>query len=288
MSEPTGRTVLRDGVRLATLDYGGPGLSPLLLMHGAGMEQGSLAPLARLLQSRFRVVTFDFRGHGKTDPAPWTLDNAVQDAAAVAEAHGMGAPAVAGHSLGGMVAAAFAAEHRTCPAAINIDGHGHGRPEQFVGYDESEVQALLDKQQQKVAWLTRGPFAAVLRALLVAAGRRPATTPHTLRQVMHSVAALDLPALYRRVECPLLVFNATGPDERRLVRIIAGTRGLSLARAHREGIGRDLATVAADRPLLEIADVHAAHMLIRTHPQLVADRITDFFDRIEAAPPARR
>ena len=277
------RTVDSGGVRIATRDYGGQGLPPLLLMHGAGMDQGSLEPLCRELRSSFRVVTFDFRGHGSTEVAPWSLAAAVHDARAVADDYGLGVPVVGGHSLGGMVAAAFAEQHPSCPAAINIDGHGHGRPEQFEGYDEADVRALLHKQQRKVAWLTRGPVALALRGLLTVLGKRPASTPATMREVLGSVETLDLLALYRRVTCPLLVFNAVAADERLVVKLLAGDRGRALARAHRSGIRRDLAELAADHSNVEVAEVEATHMLVRTHPALVAEHVTRFLQGRSAA-----
>ena len=67
----TTRAVDRDGVRLATRDFGGQGPA-LVLMHGAGSDQGALEQVARLLTG-FRVVTFDFRGHGQSGVAPWTV-----------------------------------------------------------------------------------------------------------------------------------------------------------------------------------------------------------------------
>jgi len=270
----TNRTVDNQGIRLATRDYGGPGV-PLLLMHGAGMEQSSLEPLAGQLRSTFRVITFDFRGHGSTDPAPWTFASAVQDAVAVAAAYGLGVSAVAGHSLGGMVAVAYAREHPSCPAAINIDGHGRGRVDQFVGYDETYVRALLDKQQKRLDLLTCGPVAAVLQVMMVTLQKRPATTPQTLRQVIKDVDAVDLFSLYRDLDCPLLLFNATRPEERPAIKLLAG-RGLALTRAYRQGLSRDLSALAEDNELIEVVEVDATHMLIKTHPVLVAEQIVGF------------
>jgi pimeloyl-ACP methyl ester carboxylesterase len=274
MTAFTTRTVESDGVLLATRDYGGSGPA-LVLMHGGGMEQGSLEPLAEQLRGSFRVVTFDFRGHGGTGLAPWTFAASVQDVAAVAEAYGLGVPAVGGHSLGGMVATAYGVAHPSCPAVINIDGHGRGRVDQYVGLTADEVRAGLEHQRQRVDRLTRGVGAVAVRALLLLLRKRPTTTGATARQVLQEVESIDLFAWYRELACPLLVFNATAPERRRLMRLWAGN-GVSLAAAFRKGLGRDLAALADELDRVQVATVDATHILVRTHPELVAREVAAF------------
>jgi pimeloyl-ACP methyl ester carboxylesterase len=270
----TTRTVDSAGVALATRDYGGTGPA-LVLMHGAGMEQGSLEKLARQLQPAFRVVTFDFRGHGGTDRVTWTFASAVADVAAVADAYGLGVPAVAGHSLGGMVAAAYGREHPTCPGVVNIDGHGLGRVEQYLGCDEAEVRAWWAQQQRRLDRMTTGPGGVLLRALMVVLRQKPATTMETSRQVHAEVDGEDLFALYREVRCPLLVFNATAAEDRPAMRLLVG-KGVPLLTAYRRGLGRDLTALATDSPTTQWVEVDATHMVIKTHPELVARHITSF------------
>jgi pimeloyl-ACP methyl ester carboxylesterase len=269
----TSRAVANQGVTLATRDYGGDG-PPLVLMHGAGMEQGSLEPVATLLAPSVRVVTFDFRGHGGTDAAPWTFASAVDDVRAVAAAYELGVPAVGGHSLGGMVAAGYGVQNPTCPGVINIDGHGRGRVDQYVGFSESEVRQLWAQQDRRLARLTSGSVAVAIRALLFVL-RKHATSAETARQVMKEVDALDLFTLYRRLACPLLLFNATSPEVNRVAKLLAG-KGLPMMGAYRQGIGRDIAALAAEKEHTVAVTVAATHMLIRTHPEVVASHIEDF------------
>lgn len=280
----TSRTVDGPGVALATRDYGGSGPA-LVLMHGAGMEQSSLEPLAEHLRQHLHVVTFDFRGHGRTGPAPWTIASAVDDVRAVAEAYGLGVPAVGGHSLGGMVAVAFGAEHPACPGVVNIDGHGRGRPEQYVGYDELAVRQAWERQDRRLDRLTSGSRAVLLRSLLRLL-RQPVIGSETAREVTRQSAAIDLLRAYEKLACPLLVFNAVAPEQRRWMGLWAG-EGLALVAAYRQGLERDLATLAAERLWTEVVTVDASHLLIRTHPELVARRITAFLlPRLEPARPA--
>jgi pimeloyl-ACP methyl ester carboxylesterase len=244
-------------------------------MHGAGMEQGSLQAIAENLRGTFRVVTFDFRGHGGTARAPWSFVSAVRDISAVAEAYRLGVPAVGGHSLGGMVAAAYGVQHPTCPGVVNIDGHGRGRVEQYLGYGEDDVRRLWDLQDRRIELLTRGPGAAALKGLLLLLRKKPTSTGETLRQVMREVDAQDLFALYRQLACPLLVFNATAPEEGGVMRLLA-RKARPLVIAYRKGITRDLDELASEKGSVEVVTVDATHMLIRTHADTVAEHITAF------------
>src|SRR6266511_2873714 len=61
-------TVTSGDVRLSVRDSGAQG-RPLLLIHGLGLTQRSWARVAGRLTKRFRVVTYDQRGHGASSPA---------------------------------------------------------------------------------------------------------------------------------------------------------------------------------------------------------------------------
>jgi pimeloyl-ACP methyl ester carboxylesterase len=274
MTAFTARTVESDGVRLATRDYGGSGQA-LVLLHGGGMEQGSLEPLVEQLRAAFRVVTFDLRGHGGTGPVPFTFASSVQDVAAVADAYGLGVPAVGGHSLGGMVATAYGVAHPSCPAVINIDGHGRGQVDQYVGLDEHVVREHWEAQARRLDRLTRGVRALALRGVLHLLGKKPTSTGATIRQVTREVEGLDLFAWYRRLACPLLVFNATALETRPLMRLWAG-KGVPMVAAFRQGLVRDLAALAEEKDHVRVVTVDATHMLVRTHPELVAREVASF------------
>ena len=273
----TARTVdAGGGVSLAARDFGGSGPA-LLLLHGAGTHQGSLEPIAQQLRSTFRVVTFDFRGHGGSSAAPWSVASAVQDVRTVAEAYALDAPVVGGHSLGGMVALAYGIAHPTCPGVINIDGHGRGRPEQYVGYDDAQVREGWVAQDRRIDGLTTGVRGRALSALLRLL-RQATVAAATVSEVRREVDALDLFAMYRQLQSPLLVSNAVATEDRRVMRLWAG-QGVQLAEAYRKGLVRDLEVLSAERPQTEVVTVDAGHMLIRTHPELVAQRITGFLQQ---------
>jgi len=59
-----------DGVRLALHDWGGHG-DPVVLAHATGFHGLIWRPLAdRLVDAGHRVWSFDFRGHGDSEPSP--------------------------------------------------------------------------------------------------------------------------------------------------------------------------------------------------------------------------
>lgn len=97
--------VTRDGARIYWRSDGDPASPPLLLGSSLGTEHALWAPAIPALQRRFRVLSFDWRGHGASE-APsgeYTLADLAGDALAVADAAGVRRFSYAGISLGGMV-----------------------------------------------------------------------------------------------------------------------------------------------------------------------------------------
>ena len=110
---PRDRFVTVHGLRLRYRDWGGDG-RPLLALHGAAAHAHWWDPVAPYLALRLRVLALDWRGHGRSEwPRPPAYDS--QDFAAellgVIEALRLTDVVVAGHSMGGHNAMAFAAWH---------------------------------------------------------------------------------------------------------------------------------------------------------------------------------
>lgn len=84
----------------------GPSGAPLVvLVHGSLDRSAGMARVARLLQSRFRVLRYDRRGYGRSvaHPGPFGVADHVDDLEALLDGR---AAAVVGHSYGGNVALA--------------------------------------------------------------------------------------------------------------------------------------------------------------------------------------
>jgi 3-oxoadipate enol-lactonase/4-carboxymuconolactone decarboxylase len=90
---------------------GPPGAPAILLMHSLATSLHVWDAQAEALARGLRVVRFDLRGHGLTEPSttPFTIEDLAADALAVLDACGITAAHVGGVSIGGMVAQAVAA-----------------------------------------------------------------------------------------------------------------------------------------------------------------------------------
>ena len=100
-----------DGIELAVHDLGGDG-PPLLIAHATGFCAAPYGPLAARLVERFHVVSFDFRGHGRSTASSdgsYGWQGMIDDVLAVADV--LDGPLLGfGHSMGG--ACVLGAERR--------------------------------------------------------------------------------------------------------------------------------------------------------------------------------
>ncbi|MEH1015852.1 alpha/beta hydrolase [Micromonospora sp. CPCC 206060] len=299
-------TVIRSGtVPLAVRDVGGDG-PPLLLLPGAGGNLAGLVPFAGLLRAAYRVVVVDLRGHGRSGDGPWNWDAVDADLVAVATELRLDAPAVVGVSLGGMVAAHWAARHPECPGAVNLDGNPTPvRADQLVGLDVEEATGELARLEAVFTTMA-GAFAAPLtseqvaqfrdahlamvarhgqpeevalaafdRNLVVDGGAvRLRPGPEVLARVRELMAELDLVPLYRDLTVPLLHVLATEdlPEQRPFARLYG---------AYRRGLGGRLAEVAAANPRLRVHPLAgASHAMVVECPGPLAELVIRFLGAV--------
>ncbi len=96
--------------------------APLVLVHGLSEDRRAWQPLLPALEQSFEVLRLDLRGHGESGLAAdyGALAMAADVATAVAESGLQGPPLVVGHSLGAIVATAYALQSPV-RAVVNID-----------------------------------------------------------------------------------------------------------------------------------------------------------------------
>jgi 3-oxoadipate enol-lactonase len=102
-----------DGVRLVGQRRGTKGAPRLALVHSLAMSGAFWDRVVVLLADEFDIVSYDCRGHGASDraPGPYHIERFGDDLAAVLDGVGWENAIVAGCSMGGCVAQAFAIRH---------------------------------------------------------------------------------------------------------------------------------------------------------------------------------
>lgn len=297
--------MIRDHVTLAVHDHGGEG-TPLLLLHGAGRSLADWAAVAPLLARHHRVLAVDLRGHGFSPDGSWRIPEVLADIEAVLDTHGIPRALPVGHSLGGMLAVRYALDHPgITPGAVNLDGFGWGRAGQYVGLEPAHAEERLAQirelaataagqvvppgglkdllaQQRAMSAQLGIPYelleAGVRRSVHERADGRLELRPgreHAL-EMLAEIDSLDLFALFRRMDRPLLLGRALRP-----VPSIPGLDWFDeLMAAYAKGLARDLTELADSRPEVTVADLDATHAMLLENPRPVADAILGFAARL--------
>ena len=298
---------VNDGaVAIAVRDYGGDG-TPLVLLHGLARNLEDWGAVVPFLTTRHRVVSVDFRGHGRSGAGPWSWEAAVDDVNAVAQRLGLERPAVAGHSLGGMVAAMCATEIDRWRAAMNVDGHSPGADDEYPGIEPDTIHRYKTEIRELGGrMLPTGDLTAAQVDELISAARAQAVatsispdvieavlqrslepleegafryhpTADVVRVILEGVENLDLLHVYRQARCPLLVIRADRDDP------MASSLGPdwvpSFVAASRQRLDIALPKIAAAVDLVEVQGFDATHGLLLEAPQAVAATITEFIAR---------
>jgi pimeloyl-ACP methyl ester carboxylesterase len=175
------------GIRLAVRVHAAPSRAApgLLLHHGLASSQRIWDLMLPRLSRRFRVVTYDARGHGLSakPSSGYGFDPIVADARAVIRAAGLRRPVVVGHSWGATVALELAARHpRTVSGAVLVDGG--------IGALRGEMDWATVKQRLAPPHLAGMPVAEFRRMIRTFLGDAVEITPQ-VEEVVLSVVAVD-------------------------------------------------------------------------------------------------
>lgn len=165
LSSEIQETRSRDGTRLVYRRWGEPGSAQrIVLIHSLAMDGAFWQQVAARLAGTAEIVALDCRGHGASGkPAgPYTVELFADDVAAVMDAAGWPTAVIAGASMGGCVALAFAGKcpHRVAGLGL-IDTtafYGPEAPAAWAGRAQKALdggmKALIDFQ--KTRWFSDG------------------------------------------------------------------------------------------------------------------------------------
>ncbi len=246
------RTTLQRGdARLSIRDYGGDG-SPLVLIYGLGFSQKSWTNLITALGDRYRVITYDQRGHGaSTKSSDYSWSSFVGDLEALISEFALTKLILFGHSLGAGVALDAASQTSECRAVTMIDG---GFPVELPPPDTSQFDRIQ-----------HNPLYPILRSVARLRNRGLS---------MSLVDALTVAEEYRvqfanwglalcRLACPAQYLLAT--------KEVPGPNGPA-AHAARQATAELAVTL---NPLVKVQWIDAGHAMMRTHPHEVARAVME-------------
>lgn len=94
-----------DGTRIHYEVTGKSGATPVLMIQGLGASKNAWNLQRIAMATRFRIISFDNRGAGRSDKPeePFTLEQMADDAIAVLDAAGIDTAHVVGASMGGVI-----------------------------------------------------------------------------------------------------------------------------------------------------------------------------------------
>lgn len=297
------------------VDESAAGKPPLILLHGAARTIEDWMATIPHLQDRFQVIAVDLRGHGKSGASEWTWQTVTQDVQdLIADMH-LSNYLIAGHSLGGMIAAFIAADKNTvgCLGAINFDGHGSGTPELYEGIETPAVEAKIDAiealsgqvmeaQSQPINDAMLAQYEAGIltqikdeqQAALFVAGLHRAMEQQDdgmwhmkpsidiYQQMTVCLHRLDLLQVYRSTSLPLLIIKTTQNNgDEQLTAMIDGFADMQTA--YNNGLIKALTSLTAEHSLVSFKTMDTGHSMLTEAPEATAAVIHAFADSLSVA-----
>ena len=223
----------------ATIPYRVYGSGPgLVLVHGTGRGSATWDALGERFAERHTVVLPDLSGSDLAvdDGAPLTVEMLAGQLAAVVEDAGLGAVDVVGHSLGAVVAMAFAATRPELVRRLVPLAGWTGQGDEYVRHTMEQFLSLADRPEAFARYAMLTAFSPGYLNAIGAEGtdelaRGFVPTPERLRQFELNTRT-DIEGLLPRITARTLVIGCT---EDALVpvgnsrRLHAGIRGSEYA-----------------------------------------------------------
>lgn len=214
---------------------------PLVFLHPIAMRLEFWQPVVTRLSSRYRTISVDLRGHGRSAPTeePYSTDDLAFDVIALARRLELPAAVFVGCSLGGMVAQGVAIAAPELVAGLVLSNTTHRTGEAGAEAMRGRAQRCLEDMQGAVAsdmerWFTPGFRASAPDTVEEVRRWALANNPRTVANGWLAIAALDNEAAARSISVPVLgmtgSLDAAAPPEatRAMQRAFPNARYLEL------------------------------------------------------------
>ena len=263
----------RFGGGFSYLARAGAGGMPIVLLHGIGSNASSFALFMRAFDARHPIFAWDAPGYGGSAPLAVDWPDANDYAAALSrllDQLEIARCAVAGHSLGTLIAARFALTSPSRVAALFLLSPA-------LGYGAQKGDALPPAVAGRLTELDRlGPegFAAARAPSLLA---DPAARPDVLQDVERAMAAVRRPGYDQAAR--LLAGGRLLADAAKLrvpTAVIVGTQDRITPPASARRVFDALQESSPQPVYREIAD--AGHALCQEQPAEVARAIAEIVE----------
>ncbi len=239
---------------------------PLVLVPGMAGGFELLGPLARLLATRFRVISYQLRGEDDCFALRrrFGLADLVDDLRELLDWCGLEAPPVLGVSFGGVLALELAAR---CPQriqALMVQGTG-------VRLERGLLQQVAGVVLARYPLPADNPFVNQFFNLLFGSKQEPGplfefvtrlcwqTDQSVMAHRFHLLRSFDIQPRLHRIRVPSL--------------ILTGTRDLLVSESSRQALTRGISQASrVDLP-------GCGHLAFLTRPDRVADEVLRFLER---------
>jgi pimeloyl-ACP methyl ester carboxylesterase/DNA-binding CsgD family transcriptional regulator len=205
----------------------GEGPTDLVLVPGfvshveVAWEEPRLARFLTRLASFARLIVFDKRGTGMSDPvaSPPSMDERMDDIGAVMDAVGSARAAIFGISEGGTLSLLFAASHAERTQAVVLYGSWARRlagPDYPFGPSAAELEEVVNGMERAWAsgeWWNGGQsnaFDDARHRTWWARYLRMAASPAMAQNVIRMNMRLDIRDVLPRIDVPTLILHRTG------------------------------------------------------------------------------
>jgi pimeloyl-ACP methyl ester carboxylesterase len=213
------RFIDANGVRLRYIDYGTPGLAPMLCLHGGAVNAHWFDFVAAGFTGRHHVRALDQRGHGDSawaDPPDYSYQRYAADVAEVVQQLDLRDFVMVGHSMGGLVSLVYAANYPgRVKRIVVVDSTLVATPDRVAALHEvggregrsyATEREFVDNFRVRPAGTTAAP--EILRYLAERSGRQgpDGLWRHKFdRNVYSKRVFLDIPPLWNRIGIPVLL-----------------------------------------------------------------------------------